>query len=345
MTARPAVAKAAGRRGPTANPHRGDRVPSAAGVRRWRVWGTSVAVAVCPPAAAERACAVVRREIRAFDRACNRFRDDAELTRLNRAGGRPVAVSALLLAAVGASLRAAERTAGAVDPTVGSALEHLGYDRDFDDLAALAGRPLPTTDPGPVAGWRSVRVDQAAGVVQVPVGVHLDLGATAKALCADLAAAKVADELGVGVAVDLGGDLAFAGPPPPGGWNVAVVEDGRSGCLGPGCAVAAWGGGLASSGTSLRTWRRGGRDLHHIVDPATGWPAPARWRVVTVAAGSCVDANAASTAAVVWGEQAPFRLAQLGLPSRLVGSGGAVLEVGGWPTCAESAEGLAGSGG
>jgi FAD:protein FMN transferase len=90
-------------------------------------------------------------------------------------------------------------------------------------------------------------------------------------------------------------------------------------------------GGLATSGTRTRRWQRGSETVHHIVDPRTGAPATEVWQLVTVAACTCVDANAAATAAVVWGDDAPFRLAQLGLPARLVGADGSVLTVGGWP--------------
>ena len=57
--------------------------------------------------------------------------------------------------------------------------------------------------------------------------------------------------------------------------------------------------------------------------------------MVTVAADSCVSANTASTASVVWGEEAPFRLAQLGLPARFVRPDGEILAVGPWPTTAD----------
>ena len=112
---------------------------------------------------------------------------------------------------------------------------------------------------------------------------------------------------------------------------MSVVDDARTARATGRGAVTAWGGGIASSGTTVRRWSRAGCELHHIVDPATGWPCEAVWRMVTVAAGSAVDANAASTAAVVWGEEAPFRMAQLGLPARFVNRRGSVLEVGGWP--------------
>ncbi|MDX6222320.1 MAG: FAD:protein transferase, partial [Frankiales bacterium] len=77
--------------------------------------------------------------------------------------------------------------------------------------------------------------------------------------------------------------------------------------------------------------RRSGRDLHHIIDPRTGAPAATCWRTVTVAGASCVDANAASTAAIVMGAAAEEWLAGLGLPARLVGEDGSVVTVGGWP--------------
>jgi thiamine biosynthesis lipoprotein len=71
--------------------------------------------------------------------------------------------------------------------------------------------------------------------------------------------------------------------------------------------------------------------LHHILDPRTGLPAEPVWRTVSVAAGSCADANTASTAAVIRGRRALGWLAQLGLPARLVDATGVVFTVAGWP--------------
>jgi thiamine biosynthesis lipoprotein len=92
------------------------------------------------------------------------------------------------------------------------------------------------------------------------------------------------------------------------------------------------GGGLATSSTAVRRWRRAGRELHHVLDPRTGLPAEPVWRTVTVTAASCVDANTASTAAIVRGRGAPDWLAALGLPSRLVDAAGTVHLIAGWPT-------------
>jgi thiamine biosynthesis lipoprotein len=72
--------------------------------------------------------------------------------------------------------------------------------------------------------------------------------------------------------------------------------------------------------------------VHHIVDPRTGESAAPVWRTVSVAAGSCLDANTASTAAVVLGELAPGWLAAHSLPARLVRADGIPVTVAGWPS-------------
>ena len=104
---------------------------------------------------------------------------------------------------------------------------------------------------------------------------------------------------------------------------------------GPHALIAVRDGGLATSSTAARRWRRGGDVLHHILDPRTGLPAEPVWRTVSVAAGSCADANAASTAAVIRGRRALGWLTRLGLPARLVDATGAVFTVAGWPDDSE----------
>ena len=302
------------------------------GFSHWRVWGTTVTLAVRPAGGLEVARAMLSAEIERFDAAASRFRADSDLSRLNAAAGSgPVVVGSTLIDAVRVALDAAAATNGAVDPTIGAALIELGYDRDFDELAD-AGRSTPASPSSPAPGWQCVLLDESASTVEIPASVALDLGATAKALCADRAADDIATALGCGVLVDLGGDLAIAGEPPAGGWRVGVTENARDTDSANDMVVAAWSGGVASSSTTVRTWERQGTTLHHIVDPSTGWPADPEWRLVTVAARTCVEANTAATAAVVWGEYALFEIAQRGLAARFVRRDGEVIEVGGWPS-------------
>lgn len=296
-----------------------------------RALGTGVRVGVSDDAALGEADRVVAGWLRAIDVACSRFRDDSDLARINRSAGAAVSVAPLCLEAVRTALRVAAATGGLVDPTVGVQMERIGYDRDFDELVEDGVAP-----PGrAAAGWRCVEVDETAGTVRVPAGVHLDLGASAKALAADRAAAEAGTLTGVGVLVSLGGDIAVAGEAPDGGWRVLVTDDHDAPVDGPGQTVSISSGGLATSSTTVRRWRRAGVAMHHIVDPRTGLPADTPLRTVSVAAASCVDANAGSTAAIILGDAAAPWLAARALPARIVDGRGRVEHVGGWPVDGE----------
>jgi thiamine biosynthesis lipoprotein ApbE len=281
-------------------------------------------------------------DLAALDRSCSRFRCDSELVAVGEAARHahgPVAltVSPLLAEAVAVSLRAARLTDGDVDPTVGGALAALGYDRDFAELGQAGqarGEGEGKVSVRVIPGWHSVSVDVAAGRLTVPPGVQLDLGATVKGWAADRSAARIADHLGAGVLVSLGGDTAVAGPPPDGGWRIRVQDTTglpEEAPDGPSQVVAIRDGGLATSSTTARRWHHGGDLLHHILDPRTGWPAAPVWRTVSVAAATCADANTAATAAIIRGDRAPAWLAGLGLPARLVSQDGVVRAVADWP--------------
>lgn len=291
--------------------------------------GTTAQVTVADAGALPDAVSIVERELHAIDLACSRFRDDSELTALNRSHGREIEASRLLLEALTTAIDAARSTDGAVDPTVGRAMSGLGWDLDFSVVVAR-GEPR-SIEIVPAGGWRSIKIDHERGTVRVARGVEVDLGATAKALAADRSAAAVAAATGTGALVSLGGDIAIAGPAPEGGWPIRVTDDHRGSVAAPGQTIALSGGGLATSSTTVRRWRAGSAERHHIVDPSTGLPAEEVWRTVSVAAASCVDANVASTAAIVRGRDALSWLEDAGLPSRLVTVDGRVIHAANWP--------------
>jgi FAD:protein FMN transferase len=312
---------------------------------RLDAFGGVAVVAVADASALSRAADVVTRTVADFDRACSRFRPDSELSAVNAASGAPVRVGPVLLDAVTAALRAARLTGGDVDPTVGEALIALGYDRDFDSL--LSGddaAPVWARVLAAVPGWRTVGVDHERSTIRVAPGVRLDLGATAKALAADRAAAEAFAAAGCGVLVSFSGDLAIAGPAPVDGWRVRVTDDHRAGVDSPGQWIVLHSGGLATSSTFVRRWETAFGEAHHLVDPSTGLPADSVWRTASVTAGSCLDANIASTAAIVRGAEAATWLEALALPSRLVHVDGTVRHLAGWPSEGDDLSVAAGSG-
>jgi FAD:protein FMN transferase len=261
--------------------------------------------------------------------ACSRFRPDSELSKMNQSGGQWVRIGPVFLEALQAALWAARATGGLVDPTVGGSLRAIGYDRDFKSLAEDDPSPLRLQV---VPGWQALDLDRDQSRVRVPKGVELDLGATAKGLAADKAAVAARKAAGEGgVLVSLGGDISVAGPPPEGGWLVLVTDDATREDDKTGALVSLGQGGLATSSTTVRRWRREGRLLHHIIDPATGLSADSPWLFVTVTANTCLEANAAATAAIILGEAALEWLARQKLPSRLVRLDHTVERIAGWP--------------
>jgi thiamine biosynthesis lipoprotein len=296
--------------------------------RSFRALGTTATVVVTNPSKAHEAQQILRAEIEAIDRACSRFRPDSELAHLHANAGRTVEVSSPLFEALDVAYSVAERTDGAVDPTVGNAMEVLGYDRDFEQIDT---RPLQMADLGPIPGFRHLHLDPRRRAARIPKGVRLDLGSSAKAFLADRAVARIVDEVGSGALVSIGGDVAVAGEPPPDGWAIGIAVDSSAVADDVDQVVTIDRGGLASSSTEVRTWKMGSEQVHRIVDPATGRSSAPYWRLVSAAGASCVDANALSTAAVVWGDQAIERLRPFDRAVRLLRHDGEIFTLGGWP--------------
>ncbi len=296
----------------------------------WRALGTGIRLVVLGGDLAA-ARAAVERVLAEVDLAYSRFRPDSELSRLNARAGETVRISPLFADAIGAALDAAERTGGAVDPTVGRAMRAIGYDVDFEDVPSRGGSLAVRLEPIP--GWRAVELSRVRREARLRPGVELDLGSTGKALAADRAAAAAQAAVGDqgGVLVSCGGDIATAGAAPDGGWRILVAEDSETPTDAPGETIGIPSGAVATSSTTVRRWLRGETVLHHLIDPRTGGPAVSRWRTATVVAGTCVEANAAATAAIVLGDDGLEWLRTMGLPGRLVGTDGEMIRVNGWP--------------
>jgi thiamine biosynthesis lipoprotein len=297
--------------------------------RAWRDWSCTVRVVVgpgerVPDAVTEGAVAIVRDLMGDVDRAVSRFRADSEIAVVNEAAPRLLPVGPLTLTLVETALEAARRTDGAVDPTVGSHVAAWGYDADI--VAVRSAAPGRRTTDLPRADWRRVVADSGLGLVGVARGLRLDLGATAKAWTADEGARRVAARHRRPVLVEIGGDVAVAGPGDA-PWQVRVAEVAD----GPGQVVGLTHGGMATSSILARRWRTASGEAHHVIDPATGAPTDGRIRSATVWAPTCVLANTFSTAALVWGPTAAARLGHAGVAARLVDHAGRVVAVGTWP--------------
>lgn len=263
----------------------------------FRAMGCDVVVA----GAGTRADVAIRRLFADREATFSRFRPESELNAVNAAAGRRNLVSADFARMLERALALAAETDGLVDPTVGAALAALGYTRD---LSELGDDPDPADGPRPAPGWRCVEL--CGRVLRTPAGCALDLNGVVKSATVD-DAASLLDGEGF---VSAGGDLAVRGPTDvalPGGDAVSVVR-----------------GGLATSGSTKRRWRRAGETHHHLIDPATGRSAQSPWEAVTACGVTCVAADVAARAAFVAGAGGPAWLDRRGIPGRFVAAGAMV---------------------
>ena len=302
---------------------------------RWELWSTRAELLLADASDTDlvEARALLEPMLHQVEMAASRFRPDSDIARLAKAGGASVLVTPMMIDLVHTALRAAAVSDGLVDPTLGGALINLGYDRTITSVKAMPVRAVSSAH-WVVGGWRDVVVDADASTVTIPAGMVLDLGATAKARAADLGADIVWQATGLPVLFGLGGDVAVAGSPVDSdGWTVTVAETTAqlSDDTATTSRIAVHDGGLATSTTQARRWMTTGGGVHHVLDPRTMAPAREVWRTVSVAAATCVDANIASTTALILGDGATEWLLQHQLPSRLVSGRGEVTHVAGWP--------------
>lgn len=236
----------------------------------------------------------------------SRFVPTSDISRLNARNGMPSVVNAETTTLFSRATLAAELTSWRFNPFVGAAVAGLGYDRSFDELGRT--RPATTTE-AKATPPVTVTVDAATNVIsfhapESATVVRFDPGAIGKGLAADLVVEELMASGAEGALVNLGGDLRVAGRPTAGdSWRITINEPAVPGASGH--VVSLSNGAIATSTSAKRRWVAGGRQHHHIVDPATGSNAIADFSLVTAIAGAGWWAEAAATATMVSGLDDP----------------------------------------
>jgi thiamine biosynthesis lipoprotein len=271
--------------------------------RTFHAMGTEVELLVDADEADD-ALTAAEAEFHRLEALLSRFLDDSELSRLNAAGS--IEPGPDLRRVVELALAAREETGGRFDPTVHDAVVAAGYDRSFE----LLPPERPAVEAASCGG--DVRVGDR---IELEPGIRLDLGGIGKGYAAERAAELLA--LAGPCLVNAGGDVSVRG----GAWPV--------GCA-PELTLELGGGGLATSGVDRRRWRAGGRELHHIVDPATGAPAETDLLRVTVVGPDAVAAEVWAKALLLVGaDEAAAEADARSLPTVLVAADGRTSTAGG----------------
>jgi thiamine biosynthesis lipoprotein len=229
----------------------------------------------------------------------SRFLPSSDISRLNKAGGRRRRVDRSTVTLVRAMLDGHAATEGAFDPTLLSPLVGLGYAASWTDPArvtSLANGVLPRGD------VQGVRIGPGAAAVQLPAGTVLDPGGIGKGLAADLITAELLEAGASGAMVCIGGDLRARGEGPVrGAWLIGVADPANH--VGRTAVLRVADAGIATSGTTRRTWHQPGFGAaHHVLDPSTLRPTPRGLDQIvqaTVVAGSAAWAEVFATAVLV----------------------------------------------
>src|SRR3954447_16916959 len=234
--------------------------------RRFRAMGTDCHVIVVGD---DTLLDVAQQRVDELERRWSRFIADSEISRLNAATGRPLAVSDDTRLLVERAVEAWRLTGGGFDPTVLRAVEAAGYTESFELFAD--GSPVSVGRPAPVGRVGCTDIELAGNTVRLPDGVGFDPGGIGKGVAAALVVDEVLAAGADGVCVNLGGDLRVAGESPVGAWTVALEH---AWSHGPVALLGLRSGAMATSTTLHRRWTvEGGESRHHLIDPSTGEPS------------------------------------------------------------------------
>ncbi|WP_421083082.1 FAD:protein FMN transferase [Rothia nasimurium] len=290
---------------------------------RWTVWTSPAHLILDTPSQASlhAATLAVHRVLDTLEQAVNTFDPTSELARINASGAGTYNLSPTLTQVLTLALTAYDTTAGAYDPRVPPLGGPQGHSLTLTPgtnghLQAIQNPPASLHEHVQLSGNR----------LTLAPGVQLNLIGLGKAWAVDHGAAAAAHTSGAPTLLNIGGDIATAGPTRP--WAVTVQDLETD----PASTIELINGGaIATSSTQKRRWATDGHTWHHIINPATGLSTTPELKTASIIASSAAEANTYSTAAIVWGREAHHHLAPTGHPSRLITAEGQELTHH-WPT-------------
>ncbi|HHT46647.1 MAG TPA: FAD:protein FMN transferase [Firmicutes bacterium] len=221
----------------------------------------------------------------------------SDICRINDAAGqRPVKVRPETIFVMQKALEVAEITGGAFDPTVAPLLELWGF--GADNTGVPSEKEIYETMQ--LVNYRAVEIDEDSSTIFLPEpGMKIDLGGIAKGYIVDQGLKIAENSSASALFVNAGGDISVAGNKPSGeNWRIAIQDPFDSQKLIAVLKVKE--GSIATSGGYQRFFEVDGKRYHHILDPATGYPA-SEVASVSILAPDTITADALSTAVFVLG--------------------------------------------
>lgn len=208
-----------------------------------------------------------------------------------------------------------EDSGGALDVTIGglSRLWNLDGLVGMEDNGDEELYSIPTDEQiqAVLADIGYERVQLSDGEITLPVGVQLDLGAVGKGIACDRISEYLHSQPEItGAVVAVGGSVVTYGLKPDGSaWTVAVMHPRKEGSY-LGTLKLTGEHYISTSGDYERYIVVDGVRYHHILDPATGYPANSGLCSVTIVCDNGLQADALSTACFILGSEQGLALAE-----------------------------------
>jgi thiamine biosynthesis lipoprotein len=245
---------------------------------------------------AERLAAIAYAETVRIEYKYSRYREDSVVHAINHAGGAAVAVDEETSRLFAYAARCYELSDGLFDVTSGILRRAWTFDGGevMPDTALIASLLE-------CVGWHRVKFH--GSVVELGVGMEIDLGGIGKEYAADRVAERVAEAGGGAVLVNLGGDIRVTGHGAARRtWTIGIEQPGHDDTAVGEVRLSE--GGVATSGDSRRFCTVGGVRMGHVLDPRTGWPVAGAPRSATVVSDTCTAAGFLATLAMLHGPDA-----------------------------------------
>lgn len=265
--------------------------------------GTTVRVEVWheDARAAEAGIEAVLAELDRVERLMSTYREDSELSRINRTAAQgPVPIGAELADLIARSLEFSDLTGGAFDVTYASVGHLYDYRSGIKPSAERIEQVLPAVN------YRHIQLDRERLTIQYArEGVTIDLGGIAKGYAIERSA-RMLQARGIRHAlVNAGGDTRFLGDRRGRPWFIGVRDpDDRSGLV---AKIPVSDEAVSTSGDYERFFDRDGERYHHIIDPSTGTSAR-ELRSVTIIGPDATTTDALSTSVFVMGPRRGLEL-------------------------------------
>jgi thiamine biosynthesis lipoprotein len=234
------------------------------------------------------------------ERRFSRFRQDSELSRLNRAAGSWFQASPELFEVVQEALDLHRLTGGLFDPSILNALQRAGYDRSMDEIKALSAIPVVEPEKWVRPQFGKTQLAAKRSAICLPKGVQIDLGGIAKGWTASQAAALLSG-YSPACTVNAGGDMVCVGlPQGQSAWQISLEDPRDEQQVLAVLKISP--GALATTSITRRRWMQGSQPRHHVIDPRRGQPVESNWLSISVYAPTATQAEAFAKALLMLSE-------------------------------------------